>query len=94
MAEKSRGTKFTKEQIEKAMQCKNADELLALAKAERYDMTRDEAEAYMAEMADIELDEATLKKAAGGVCWYNWPTEGSCSHHVCGTVSWENFKGC
>ena len=80
MAEKSRGTKFTKEQIEKAMQCKNADELLALAKAERYDMTRDEAEAYMAEMADIELDEATLKKAAGGVCWDNCPTEGSCSH--------------
>lgn len=43
MAGKSRGTKFTKEQIEKAMQCKNADELLALAKAELYDMTRDEA---------------------------------------------------
>ena len=94
MAEKSKRTKFTKEQIEKAMQCKNADELLALAKAERYDMTRDEAEAYMAEMADIELDEATLKKAAGGVCWDNCPTEGSCSHHVCGTVGWENFKGC
>ncbi len=63
MAEKSRGTKFTKEQIEKAMQCKNADELLALAKAELYDMTRDEAEAYMAEIQDIELDEETLKKS-------------------------------
>ena len=85
---------ITKEMLAKAMQCKNADELLALAKAERYDMTRDEAEAYMAEMADIELDEATLKKAAGGVCWDNCPTEGSCSHHVCGTVGWENFKGC
>ena len=85
---------ITNEQIMKAAQCKDADELLALAKAERYDMTRDEAEAYMAEMADIELDEATLKKAAGGVCWDNCPTEGSCSHHVCGTVGWENFKGC
>ena len=69
MAEKSKRTKFTKEQIEKAMQCKDADELLALAKAECYDMTRDEAEAYMAELADVELDEAQLQKAAGGGCY-------------------------
>ena len=39
-------------------------------------------------------DNEMLKKAAGGVCWDNCPTEGSCSHHVCGTVGWENFKGC
>lgn len=69
MAEKSKGTKFTKEQIEKAMQCKEADELLALAKAELYDMTREEAEAYIAEKNDFELDEAQLQKAAGGGCY-------------------------
>ena len=57
---------FTKEQIEKAMSCKTADELLALARREGVEMTKDEAEAYMAEMEDCELDEEMLSKAAGG----------------------------
>ena len=52
---------LTKEMIEKAMQCKTADKLLELAEAEGYEMTRDEAEAYIAEMADYELDDETLK---------------------------------
>ena len=29
-------------------------------------MTKDEAEAYMAELANFEMDEATLKQVAGG----------------------------
>ena len=85
---------LTKEQLEKAMQCKTADELMELAKNGSIDLTQDEAEAYLAELADFELDDATLKKAAGGVCWKNCPGEGNCGHHVCGTVGWENFKGC
>ena len=85
---------ITKEMFEKAMQCKSADELIALAKAGGVELTKEEAEAYMAELADVELNEETLKKVAGGVCWDNCPSEGSCGHHVCGTVGWENFKGC
>ena len=57
---------LTKEQIEKAMACKDADELMKLAKAEGYEMTKDEAEAYMAELADFEMDDEQLKKVAGG----------------------------
>ena len=60
---------LTKEQIEKARACKTAEELITAAKAEGIEMTRDEAEAYMAELADFELDEATLQKAAGGFCY-------------------------
>ena len=60
---------LTKEQIEKAMACKTADELMKLAEAEGYEMTVEEAEAYMAELADFELDEEMLKTAAGGVCY-------------------------
>ena len=60
---------LTKEQIMKAMQCKTADELMKLAKAEGFDITKDEATAYMAELADVELDEAQLNKAAGGGCY-------------------------
>ena len=58
---------LTKEQIEKAMACKTAEELMAAAKEEGFDITKDEAEAYMAELADFELDEAALANAAGGV---------------------------
>ena len=60
---------ITKKQIQKAMACKNADELLALAKSEGYEMTKEEAEAYMAEINDFELDDETLSKAAGGFCY-------------------------
>ncbi|MEE3454544.1 MAG: Nif11-like leader peptide family RiPP precursor, partial [Succiniclasticum sp.] len=59
---------LTKEMIEKAMQCKSADELMELAKAEGYDITKDEAEAYFAELADVELDEKALRNVAGGTC--------------------------
>ena len=58
---------LTKEMIEKAMACKTADELMAAAKAEGFDLTKEEAEAYMAEMADAELDDEQLKNVAGGV---------------------------
>ncbi|MBQ9571904.1 MAG: Nif11-like leader peptide family RiPP precursor [Acidaminococcaceae bacterium] len=60
---------LTKEMIEKAMQCETADELIAYAKSEGVDITKEEAEAYLAELDDIELDEETLKNVAGGDCW-------------------------
>ena len=55
-----------KEMIEKAMQCKTADKLLELAEAEGYEMTRAEAEAYMAEIDDFQLDDEAMKAVAGG----------------------------
>jgi len=68
---------ITKEMIEKAMQCKTAEELIALAKTGGYELTQEEAESYLAELADIELDGETLKKVSGGIkvcynvlnCW-------------------------
>ena len=38
--------KITKEMLEKAMQCKGADDLMDLAKANGFDITKEEAEAY------------------------------------------------
>ena len=49
------------------MQCKTADKLLELAEAEGYEMTRAEAEAYMAEIDDFQLDDEAMKAVAGGV---------------------------
>ena len=61
---------LTKEQIAKAMSCETAEELMAVAKAEGYELTKDEAEAYMAELSDVELDANTLKHVAGGSLCY------------------------
>ena len=58
---------LTKEMIEKAVLCKTADELVALAKTGGMEITKEEAEAYMEEMGDFELDEAQLKQVAGGI---------------------------
>ena len=60
---------ITKEKIEKAMQCKTADELIEYAKTEGVELSKAEAEAYMTELTDVELDEAALKKIAGGDCY-------------------------
>ena len=57
---------ITKEMIEKAMQSKSAEELMALAKNEGIELTKEEAEAYMAELADVELDGKEMKNVAGG----------------------------
>ncbi len=58
---------LTREQVEKAMSCKTAGELVALAKADGFEMTEEEAETYMAELEDFELDDEMLKQVAGGM---------------------------
>ena len=59
-------TKLTKEMLEKAMKCQTADERIALAMTEGMEITKAEAEAYLDELQDFELDEKTLDEVAGG----------------------------
>ena len=66
---------LTKEMLEKAMQCKSADELIALAKAGGFEMTKEEAESYMTELSDFELDGIALKIIAGGKCYMRTPLD-------------------
>ena len=66
---------ITKEMLAKAMQCKNADELVALAKTRGMELTKEDAEAYMAELADFELDADTLQNVAGGGCYSDCKAE-------------------
>ena len=61
-------SKITKEMLAKAAQCETAEQLIALAKAEGFEITKDEAEAYFAELADVELNEKALRNIAGGTC--------------------------
>ena len=66
---------FTKEQIAMAKQCKTPEELIELAKKAAIELTKDQAEAYLAELQDIELDPKTLDKVAGG-----WSLKPSCQN--------------
>ena len=61
---------LTKEQIQKAMACETVEELMALAKAEGVELTKEEAEAYLDELSDVELDGEALKQVAGGSSCY------------------------
>ena len=60
-------TKITKEMLEKAALCQTSDELIVLAKTESIEITKAEAEAYLAELQNMELDQETLEKVAGGL---------------------------
>lgn len=55
---------FTKEQIRKAMDCKTADELLALAKSEGVELSRDQAEEYIAQYGERKLTDEELAQVA------------------------------
>lgn len=68
-------TKITKEMISKAAKCKTADELVALAKSEGMEITKAEAESYLAELSDYELDSKALDKVAGGGCYSDCKAE-------------------
>ena len=57
---------ITKEMLAKAMQCHNAEEMMALAKSGGFEVTKEEAEAYLAEIDDFDLEDEVLEKVAGG----------------------------
>ncbi|MBR3672220.1 MAG: hypothetical protein IKN68_06290 [Spirochaetia bacterium] len=57
---------LTKEQIAMAAKCKTPEELIELAKKAGVELTIEEAQAYLDELENVELDEATLEKVAGG----------------------------
>ena len=62
-------SKITRDMMEKAEQCETADDLVALAKANGITLTKEEADAYLAEMDNMELDEDALDNVAGGMCY-------------------------
>ena len=70
---------LSEELIAKAMQCETPEQLIELAKSEGIELTKDEAEAYLAEMDDIELDSQQLKAVAGGWC----PADEPCNKYIC-----------
>ena len=58
-------SKISKEMLAKAAMCETAEELIALAKT-GMEITKAEAEAYLSELDNVELDSKALEKVAGG----------------------------
>ncbi|MBR4159155.1 MAG: hypothetical protein IKZ57_01950 [Spirochaetia bacterium] len=61
---------FSKEQIAMAMKCETPEELVELAKANKIEITLEEAKAYLEELQDCELDIEELQDVAGGGSFY------------------------
>ena len=74
-------SKITKEMFDKALECKTADELIALAKTEGIDITAEEAEAYLAELSEFELKDGELNRVAGGFCGNDLECPSFCSKY-------------
>ena len=61
-----KGKEIPEELMAKVMQCKSADEILKLAEENGIEVSKDEAEAFLDEYSDVELDEEMLDMASGG----------------------------
>ena len=64
----------SKELLEKAQKCETPEQLIELAKTEGIELTKEQAEAYLAQLHDVELTEEGSKAVAGGdlgcyLCW-------------------------
>ena len=62
-----KGKEITKELVAKAMQCDTPEELVALAKEHGFEITTKQAEAYLVELEDFDLDSEQMKKVSGGM---------------------------
>ena len=58
----------SKELLQKAQECETPEQLIELAKTEDIELTKEQAEAYLAQLQDVELDTENLDKVAGGNC--------------------------
>ncbi len=60
------GNEISKETLAKALLCDTPEDLIRLAKENGVELTKEEAEAYLFEMEDSDLDSEQMKKVAGG----------------------------
>ncbi|SEH33069.1 hypothetical protein [Selenomonas sp. KH1T6] len=60
------GKEVSREILAEAMQCESPEDLVKLGKERGIELTAEEAEAFLAEMEEIDLDSEMLEKVAGG----------------------------
>ena len=79
---KVNGKEISREAFAEAMKCEKPEDLVKLAKDQGVELTKEEAEAYLSEIDDIDLDSAQLSKVAGG--YGNKPYKQRCAK-----VAWQ-----
>ena len=74
------GKEISREVLAEAMRCETPEALMKLAKENGVELTKEQAEAYLAEIDDIDLDSTQLKDVAGGsdYCKANRPCHKHC----------------
>ena len=62
---------LTKEILAKAVNCKTAEDIIALAKENGVELTAETAKEYLAKLEnfDVNISDEDLAKVAGGRCW-------------------------
>ncbi len=80
---KINGNEIPKEILAKAMACDTPEELMMLAKGYGFELTAQEAEAYLDEIEDIDLDFSQLKMVSGGYINSDGPCYTHCGHRTC-----------
>ncbi len=63
---KINGKEVSREMMEKILHCETPENLMKLAKDQGVDLTKEQAEAILAEQDDIPPTNAQMKQAAGG----------------------------
>ena len=71
---------LTPEQLNAALACKTTEELIAFAGKNGIKLTEEQAEKYLAQMTemDVDLSDAELKNIAGGGCGGAYNCDGHC----------------
>lgn len=64
-----KGKEISQQAIAEALRCDTVDALLEVAEKHGIDLTREEAEVFLEEMDDIDLDHKVLAMVAGGKNW-------------------------
>ncbi len=63
------GKEISKEVLAQAINCDTPEELMELAKKSGLDITKQEAEAFLSEMDEMDLTHDQLQQVAGGKVW-------------------------
>lgn len=63
---KIKGKEISRDVLAEAMRCNSPEELMKLAKEQGVEITKEEAEVYISEIEDVDLDGEMLRQVAGG----------------------------
>ncbi len=75
---KVNGKEISKEILAKVVACESPEELMKMAMEQGIELTKEQAEAYIADMDSIDLDAEQLQQVAGGKAWYKFDHSNTC----------------